>query len=190
MTRHYKALGLWLAAVALVAIVAVLMRSNFKITPALHIDYQQEVTQYAQEYGLAPELVFAVIKTESNFDPDARSHQDAYGLMQITESTLNWAMFREGENADYSADDLYDPSINIKYGCLILSLLMEEFQDTDTALAAYNAGRGNVLKWLKDSRYSDDGIHLKDTPYNETDEYIKKVNKFHLQYQKMLGENQ
>ncbi len=190
MTRHYKALGLWLAVILLVAVAAVLMRSTFKITPALHIDYRQEVERYAKEYHLEPELIFAVIKTESNFDPDAHSHQDAYGLMQITESTLNWAMFREGQDATYSAADLYDPEVNIKYGCLILSLLLKEFQDTDTALAAYNAGRGNALKWLKDSRYSEDGIHLKDTPYKETDEYIKKVNKYHRQYREMLGEDQ
>jgi len=56
-------------------------------------------------------------------------------------------------------------------------------------LAAYNAGRGNALKWLKDSRYSDDGIHLKDTPYDETDGYIKKVNKYYQKYLKTLGEN-
>ncbi len=190
MTRHYKALGLWLVIIALVTFFAVLIRSGFKITPALHLDYRQEVEQYSKEYGLEPELVFAVIKTESNFDPEARSHQDAYGLMQITESTLNWAMFREGKNATYTTTDLYDPKINIKYGCLILSLLLEEFRDTDTALAAYNAGRGNALKWLKDSRYSDDGLHLKETPYQETNEYIKKVNKYYLQYQEMLGEDQ
>lgn len=186
MTRHYKSLGVWMAIIAVIAVCAVLIRS---FHPMSRLEYQQEVKEYAEQFNLEPALVFAVIKTESDFDPDARSHKDAYGLMQITESTLNWAMFREGKNADYSAEDLYNPSINIKYGCLILSLLLEEFQDTDTALAAYNAGRGNVLKWLKDSRYSDDGIRLKDTPYDETDGYIKKVNKYYLKYLETLGEN-
>jgi len=186
MTRHYKALGIWMVIIALVAVAAVLIRS-FLPTPPL--EYHQEVEKYAEQFGLEPALVFAVIKTESDFDPEARSHKDAYGLMQITESTLNWAMFREGKNADHTVEDLYDPAVNVKYGCLILSLLLEEFQDTDTALAAYNAGRGNALKWLKDSRYSDDGIHLKDTPYDETDGYIKKVNKYYQKYLKTLGEN-
>ena len=186
MLKHYKRLGLCLVAVLLVGIAAFLMRSHFKITPVLHIDYQKLVNQYAKEYELEPELIFAVIKTESNFKADAKSSQNAYGLMQITESTLNWAMFREDQNAEYTVEDLYDPETNIKYGCLILSLLLQEFKDTDTALAAYNAGRGNTIKWLKDRRYSEDGIHIKDTPYQETDEYIKKVNKYHQQYKEML----
>lgn len=190
MIKHYKALGISLGLLLLMAAAAFLMRSHFKITPALHIDYQDLVNLYAKEYNLDPALVFAVIKTESNFDADAKSNQNAHGLMQITESTLNWAMFRENQNASYTADDLYDPETNIKYGCLILSLLLHEFEDRDTALAAYNAGRGNAIKWLKDSRYSEDGIHLKDTPFAETDEYIKKVNKYYEQYQEMLGESE
>lgn len=185
MTRHYKALGLWLGALLLVTVIILLLRPP-RITPALHSDYHEEVYRYVSAYDLDPALVFAVIKTESNFDPEARSHQDAHGLMQITESTLNWAMTREGKGANYTVQDLYDPEINIKYGCLILSLLLNEFQDQDTALAAYNAGRGNVLKWLKDTRYSEDGIHIKTTPFKETTEYIKKVNKYHLQYKEML----
>ena len=185
MTRHYKALGLWLGAILLVTILLILIRPP-KITPALHSDYHQEIYRYALEYDLDPALIFAVIKTESNFDPEAHSHQDAHGLMQITEATLNWAMAREGKDATHTVGDLYDPEINIKYGCLILSLLLNEFQDQDTALAAYNAGRGNVLKWLKDTRYSEDGIHIKATPFKETSDYIKKVNKYHLQYKEML----
>ncbi len=186
MIKHYKRLGLCLGALLLIGAAAFLMRSHFKITPVLHIDYQKLVNRYALEYELEPELVFAVIKTESNFQADARSSQNAYGLMQITESTLNWAMFREDQDSAYTVEDLYDPQTNIKYGCLILSLLLKEFKDTDTALAAYNAGRGNAIKWLKDSRYSEDGIHIKDTPYQETDEYIKKVNKYYRQYKEML----
>lgn len=169
-----------------VTLLIVWLRPSFKVTPALHSEYHKEVYRYAKQFELEPALVFAVIKTESNFDPDARSHQDAYGLMQITESTLKWAMLREGQDASYTTEDLYDPEINIKYGCLILSLLLEEFEALDTALAAYNAGRGNALKWLKDSRYSEDGIRIKTTPYEETNDYIKKVNKYHLRYKEML----
>lgn len=187
MTKHYKAFGFCLLIAAILTAAVIWLRPHFKITPAIHTEYQALVTQYAAKYRLESALVFAVIKTESNFDPDARSGKDARGLMQITESTLNWAMLRENAGATHSAEDLYDPETNIKYGCLILSLLLEEFQDTDTALAAYNAGRGNALKWLKDSRYSEDGIHMKETPYKETNEYIKKVNKYYKQYREILG---
>ncbi len=186
MIKHYKALVISLAVVAILAVSAWLMRSHFKILPALHIDYEQLVNQYATEYELEPELVFAVIKTESNFNPNATSQKNAHGLMQITADTLAWAILRENKNASYTAKDLYDPEVNIKYGCLILSLLFEEFQETETVLAAYNAGRGNVLKWLKDSRYSTKGV-ITHTPYAETDQYIKKVIKYTKQYGEMLG---
>lgn len=189
MTKHYKKLGLALLILAVFCGAILWLRSYIKITPAIHIDYEETVNLYAEEYHLEPALVFAVIKTESNFDPKARSGKEAHGLMQITESTLDWAILRENQGAEYTMADLYDPEINIKYGCLILSLLTSEFEDTDTALAAYNAGRGNALKWLKDSRYSEDGVHLLTTPYQETNEYIKKVNKNREKYRQMLGES-
>lgn len=188
MVKHYKAIFLWLLILAALGGVIYLVRPLIRITPAVHIDYKKTVYHYAKEYDLEPALVFAVIKVESNYDPDARSVKDAYGLMQITEDTLNWAILRENEGASYTVKDLYEPEINIKYGCLILSLLKDEFRHTDTVLAAYNAGRGNVLKWLKDSRYSKDGHTLSSTPFPETNEYIQKVNKFKNKYSEMLGE--
>ncbi len=181
MKKHYKAFGYCLLAVGILTLIILMIRPSKN-------EYQIWTDRYAKEYSLDHALVRAVIKTESNFDPNARSHKDAIGLMQITEDTLKWAMLREGKNADFKAEDLYTPKVNIKYGCLILSLLTEEFQDRDTALAAYNAGRANVLKWLKDSRYSKDGITLYNTPYEETNDYIKNVNRYRLQYQKTLGE--
>lgn len=188
MNKHYKPLALSLAAVFLFGAVCLLFRPFFKITPAVHIDYEELVNLYAGKYGLEPAFVYAVIRVESNFEPAVQSQAGAYGLMQITEDTLQWAMLREAQNASYTVEDLIDPAINIKYGCLILSLLKAEFQDTDTVLAAYNAGRGNTLKWLRDSRYSEDGFHISATPYRETTQYIEKVNKYYKKYQEMLGD--
>ncbi|MBQ7095094.1 MAG: lytic transglycosylase domain-containing protein [Clostridia bacterium] len=185
MGKHYKRFLFSLLGVFILAGGLLLLRPYLEKDPTL--DYKDTVFYYAWKYDLDPTLVLAVIKTESNFNPNATSSANARGLMQITKDTLKWALFREGEKADYSEEDLYDPEINIRYGCLILSLLKEEFQDTDTALAAYNAGRGNVIKWLKDSRFSKDGVIIA-TPYRETNQYIKKVNKYHAQYQKMLGD--
>ncbi len=132
-------------------------------------------------------MVFGVIRAESNFDPDARSIKDARGLMQITGETLDWAMARENKNASYTPEDLYDPKVNIKYGCLILSILYEEFEADSTVWAAYNAGRGNAQKWLKDRRFSEDGITIHKTPYEETNQYIEKVRKYRQEYREMLG---
>lgn len=188
MNKLNQYFWLCLILLLLVGVSLFVLRPHFRITPAVPIEYQETVEQYAEENGLSPALVFAVIKTESNFDPDARSRKDAYGLMQITEETLSWAILREGKSETYTAEDLYDPEINIRYGCFILGLLLEEFQDTKTALAAYNAGRSNVLKWLKDSRYSEDGVTLHSTPYAETTQYMEKVMSYEEKYREMLGE--
>ena len=65
--------------------------------------------------------------------------------------------------------------VNIKIGCWYLDKLIHQFDGIQTALAAYNAGSGNVSKWLLDSKYSDDGKTLKEIPYGETKRYVKKV---------------
>ncbi len=190
MKKHYKTFLLFL--VLLLAIGAIyfwLRPQNEPEQIREQFPYEKYVYCYAAVYDLEPALVFGVIRTESNFDPRATSHQNARGLMQITDETLNWAIAREGHEADYRGQDLYDPEVNIKYGCLILSSLLEEFADEETALAAYNAGRGNVLKWLKDSRYSADGKTIRKTPFKETNNYIKKVQKYQTIYRERIGEN-
>lgn len=184
MKKHYKG---FLLAILLLAIAGALF---FYFRPS-HIDsgqkypYEDFVRRYSAIYDLEPEFVFGVIRTESNFDPNTTSQKNARGLMQITDETLNWAIAREGQKAKYRGEDLYDPEINIKYGCLILSLLFEEFEEESTVLAAYNAGRGNAIKWLKDSRYSPDGKAISKTPFKETTNYIRKVLKYRNYY---LGE--
>ncbi len=186
MTKHYKAFGFWILTLLILTGLALVLRYHFSEDGPQK--YHGIVYRYATEYRLDPTLVMAVIRVESNFDPHARSKANAIGLMQITEETLKWAILREGKSAAYTAEDLYKPEINIKYGCLILSLLSEELKDQNTILAAYNAGRGNALKWLKDRRYSPDGITLTATPYKETNQYIKKVQKYYKQYKEKLGE--
>lgn len=147
---------------------------NPLLKTAMPLEYTDIVEKYAAEYELDEALVFAVIKTESNFISDALSHANAHGLMQITEETFVWLQTKTGEK--HELEILFDPDINIKYGCLFLSMLIDEFEVIDTALAAYNAGRGAANKWLQDNELSDDGINLKHIPYPETRHYVHKVN--------------
>ncbi len=138
------------------------------------LGYSEQVFKYADEYNLEKSLVFGIIKTESNFDENAVSSAGALGLMQIMPDTFEWALLRD-KNKTLSKKDIYTPEINIKYGCFIFRLFLDEFEVEETAIAAYNAGRGAVNKWLSDERYSKDGKTLYYIPYGETRHYVKKV---------------
>lgn len=176
-------LGFWLH--ALTILIAVLVPIHFFLTYFLYpIKYQETVEAVAQEYDLPPSLLYAVIHTESGFRPDARSSADAKGLMQITDDTYNWArqIGKTGEKKDTSV--LYDPEKNIRYGGLILRLLYKEFDNTETVLAAYNAGQGHVRSWLMNPDYSEDGNQLDDIPFSETKQYVRRVLRTQKRYQR------
>ncbi len=144
-------------------------------------EYVSCISKYSKEYNVPIELVCAVINTESSFNPNAISHAKAYGIMQITEETFNWLQYKMGIEGTYGKEALFNYDTNIKFGTYFLSILYAEFHDYDTALAAYNAGRGNILKWLDDPEITQNGklIHI---PFEETSKYIDKVNKAKIKY--------
>ena len=178
---------------ALLAVVLVVVVGSFgvrfakqKLDYALYPrTYAQQVEQQAQGAGLDPNLVFAVIRQESGFDADAVSHAGAMGLMQIMPDTFSWLQTKldEEDGRVYTEEDLLDPEVNIRFGCLLLSLLTDRYADLRTALAAYNAGMGNVDNWLQDSAYSSDGRTLSDIQIEETREYTEKVLRNYQEYQ-------
>lgn len=145
--------------------------------------YEDIITKYSNDNKLDKYLVMAVIKTESNFIPDAHSGKAA-GLMQLTEETAKWVS--DKMDIDYSKIELNNPKDNIRLGCYYLRYLIDLYDgNIDVALAAYNGGLGNVNKWLSDTRYSSDGVDLDKIPFKETREYVKKVNKQWVHYKKM-----
>ena len=150
------------------------------------MQYADIVTEMAAEYDLAPSLVLAVIHTESKFDQNALSSADAKGLMQITDDTFRWALKKAGQE-EMHPDNLYVPRINIQYGCYILTLLNEQFDNMETSLAAYNAGQGRVREWLKNPDYSDDGVTLTNIPYEETANYVRRVLAVQKRYQQIYN---
>ena len=137
------------------------------------VAYSSYINKYAHENNLDPYLVTALIKQESNFVADARSKY-AGGLMQLTEGTADEYAKKLGlEDYNYM-----NPETNIQIGCFVLSSLIEKYDNTDTALAAYNAGVGNVDAWLNNPDYSNDGKTLYNIPFSETRHYVKKVNDY------------
>ena len=136
--------------------------------------YKNYVETYSKEYNIDKNLIYAVIKCESNFESDAVSHMNAKGLMQISDMTGIWAS-EELKIKDFDTDLLFVPQINILIGCWYINRLINQYGNIDTALAAYNAGSGNVSRWLANEEYSSDGIRLNYIPYKETRNYVKKV---------------
>ncbi len=135
--------------------------------------YQEYIELYSDKYSVPPEIICAVINTESSFDSEAESHAGAMGLMQITKETFWWLLSKSGESIP--DEKLFDPQVNIRYGTYFLSILYDEFGSWDTAFAAYNAGRSRVIGWLGDPDVSEDG-KLVNIPIEETREYVKRVN--------------
>lgn len=147
--------------------------------------FAEIVQREAAEFRLDEDLIYAVMKAESGFDEKAESHAAAHGLMQLTQSTFDWMADRyPPENG---GGDIFDPADNIHCGSALLRVLLDHYGSLDVALAAYNAGMGNVSGWLEEEKYSADGASLHTIPYPETEAYVKKVKKNIQAYQKLYG---
>ncbi|MGH2958530.1 MAG: lytic transglycosylase domain-containing protein [Solirubrobacterales bacterium] len=147
---------------------------------ALPLRHDDIIRQQAEEKNLDPALIAAVIYQESRFRP-RESSAGALGLMQLLPDTAHFIAGKTG-GSRFTTEDLATPQINIAYGAWYLRHLMDEFDNDEiTALAAYNAGIGNVQKWLAESGESVI-TDPDDIPFAETREYVKNVLKARDQY--------
>lgn len=152
--------------IVLIAISAITFIVN-SIIASNRISFIEEAEYYSNRYGVDVYVTLAVIATESGFNPRAVSYKGAVGLMQLMPSTAEWVS--EKLNVEYNYDALFDAEYNIMLGTYYLSYLLKSF-DYEYAIAAYNAGEGNVREW------QEMGIEVEDIPYKETREYVGKVN--------------
>lgn len=151
-----------------------------KINETLYpIAYENYVERACEEYDVDICLVYAVIRTESGFDPDAVSSAGAVGLMQLMPDTFTWLQnyrtnFMPEEIMD--TDELFDPEINTDYGVYLLSYLIERYDGNESlAICAYNAGYGNVDEWIENGTISPYDVNAEDVPFPETSNYLVKV---------------
>lgn len=136
--------------------------TKFIFSDEFTTDYDKEIADLSEKHGVDPYLVKAVIKAESNFDPNAVSSKNAQGIMQLIPETAS----------DYGVSDPFDAKDNMEGGVHYLKDLLDYFDgDMSLSLAAYNAGKGAVIKH---------GFTI--PPYPETTDYIAKV----LGYYKLL----
>ena len=141
----------------------------------LPLQHEDIIRQQAAEKDVPPDLIAAVIYTESRFR-DQTSHAGARGLMQITPSTAQ-LIERLSGGQTFNFDDLSNPDINIRYGTFYLHYLIQKFGDNEIAgLAAYNAGETNVAAWGGSS------LNLDDIPFPETRDYVENVLEKRVEY--------
>jgi soluble lytic murein transglycosylase len=134
----------------------------------LPLRHEDIIRQQAAEKSVPPDLIAAVIYSESRFR-DQTSKAGARGLMQITPATAKLIEKLSGGQT-FKFEDLSDPDINIRYGTFFLRYLIEKFGGNDVAaLAAYNAGENNVVAW------GGSNLRLDDIPFPETRGYVEDV---------------
>ena len=145
------------------------------------LDYSDYIQEAAERYQVNPYYIAAMIRCESNYDPDAVSDAGAVGLMQVMpETAQNMAELGLIDSEEYSPDDLSDPETNINYGTAYLRYLVERYHEMNPAIAAYNAGMGNVDKWLEE----DEDVRAS-VDFSETESYIQRVNRAKEMYEEL-----
>ncbi len=153
------------------------------------IEYETYVNTAARENNISRYLIFAVILTESGFDPDAVSNVGARGLMQITEDTFDWIQMNIDPEKKYNYDDMFDPQVNIMFGSYYIGRCLERYgYDVSTAAAAYHSGWGTVDGLLADKNYSTDGVTLIEFPFEQMNHYVDKINANYESYIKIYSE--
>ena len=159
--------------------------NNIILKKIYPIKYENYVEKYSKQCNVDPLLVYSIIKAESNFKSSAKSSSGAQGLMQIMEDTAK-ELSEKLENDSDIEIDLYDEEKNIMYGTEYYSYLLSHYNGTiNLALAAYNAGIGNVDRWIKDGIIKEDGSNIENIPYKETNMYVRKILNNYTMYKKI-----
>jgi soluble lytic murein transglycosylase len=137
--------------------------------------YGALVMEEAALRDLDPLVMYALMRQESQFVPDAHSHADARGLTQVIPSTGAGIAEQLGDTR-YSVEDLFLPHVNIRYGTYYLAGNMPQFdRKLLPTLAAYNGGPGNAERWLSGSALIDPDLYTERIDFFETEHYLRLV---------------
>lgn len=166
--------------IILILVIGIVLVKVFNVPDRIYkriykTDYSEYVYKYAQEYNVDPLMVFAIIKAESNFNPNVVSSSGAVGLMQLMDATAE-ELCNKMDIFYVKKVSLYNPELNIQLGTKYFSNLMKEYDNNYLlALTAYNAGIGNVKKWIEAGTIKEDGSDIENIPYKETNNYVRKI---------------
>jgi soluble lytic murein transglycosylase len=149
---------------------------------SLPLRHEDIIRQQAHDKGLDPALIAGVIYAESHFMDGRTSSAGAQGLMQLTPATAQYIAGKSG-GTQFRVSDLGTPQVNIAYGAYYLKYLMKRYGgDVPLVLAAYNAGEGNVDKWIVRARAQGKALDIQAIPFGETRSYVTKVLDARKQY--------
>jgi soluble lytic murein transglycosylase len=158
---------------------------------ALPLRHEDIIRQQAHAKGLDPALIAGVIYAESHFIDGRTSSAGAQGLMQLTPQTAQYIARKSGGVA-FEVSDLHTPQVNIAYGAFYLRYLLRRYDGSQPlALAAYNAGEGNVDHWVAQARAHARALTIDTIPFGETRRYVRKVliaeGAYRTKYRRELG---
>lgn len=148
-------------------------RHEVDLAQRFPMPFRHEVVAAAREAGIDPATVYGLIRQESRFVTDARSHVGAAGLMQVMPGTARWTAKRIG--FDWKPEMANDRAINLRLGTTYLKLVLDDFGGSvPMAAAAYNAGPGRSRRW-REGPALEPAAWAETIPFNETRDYVKKV---------------
>lgn len=150
------------------------------------LKYGGEIEEQAKKNGIDPDLVRGLILQESYYNPEAKSHVGATGLMQLMPPTA--AEHAKRLHISFSAARLTKPSVNIELGTYHLRMLIDMFGGNPyLAVASYNAGQGNVMKWKRAAPSKPTDEFLESIPFQETRNYVKRVTMLRSTYARLTS---
>jgi peptidoglycan lytic transglycosylase len=153
------------------------------------LTYWDAIKKNAALYELDPYVVASLILQESNFDPAARSHANAWGLMQIIPPTGRRLAVAVGIRR-FNTAMLTNGDTNIRLGTLYFKRLVAQFGGVYYALASYNAGENRVVRWKAERPGMEEDEFIDDIPFPETQNYVKRVLGIAEDYRRLYGEGE
>lgn len=184
MSKYKKLIIITILLLIILIIVKISNIYNIILKQMYPIKYSQYVTKYANEYNVDSFLIYSIIKAESNFKKDAISPSGAKGLMQLMDSTAEEIESKIGN--PLPEENLLEVEKNIMIGAKYYSELSQKYNGNILlALAAYNAGIGNVNKWIEEGKIKQDGSDIQNIPFKETNMYVRKIINNYKMYQKI-----
>ena len=179
-----------LTIIFIIIIICVLLFNFIKIQDIIMkkiypVHYSEYVYKYSLEQNLDPLLVFAIIKAESNFKQYSVSDSGAKGLMQLMETTASETADKIG--IEYIENKtIFDPQTNIMIGTKYFKELLDLYKGNQLlAMTAYNAGIGNVDKWIQNGIIKNDASDIENIPFKETNNYVRKIIRDYRIYQEL-----